>query len=640
MASYFIGTIFIALYIVFMYLIGISITKNKKSYTYSFLLGYAIFSVVVAMGGIPIQLLNLSWKTFLIYLILVFLILSIIIVYSFYKNSLKVEIKDFVSSQYFFIVVSFFLVFISVFKISDIWMCNCLDDGYYISLVGGQPGTVNGFNTNPSTGFAVTSLGTYILNTIYTEYSIYANLLHINPIVLCRVFMSFFNYFLLGCFISYFAEIIFKNKIKNTQYQYFSIIMLLFGLPYTYLINNHILEVQDSWQFNTAMFYGSSIVRTSGMFFLLFPFIDKNDIKIKDVLFVIALSIGLVSKSTIAIPVIFVSCISYLLVTWILKNEKKYYLLSAVLVLFLYLIGVLLAGKPDIQNIMWQQLFNNLTVKSIFVYSCLLFLVASFFGNRSIIRINLIVLLSFVFMYVDPINNIFEELSVYQFVSCRMLTMMIYFIIIMSFIYIIYACLYLFRFIEKKYKHGLYRLQNNLKIVLIIVAFVFSSLVMFQVHDMHFNASVVYRNKMLIPDSTIYLANALEERYKETNEINYVMMPEGVFVNNNLHSVAIILRSLAPHTVNFSAASRYGEPTMEPLKGYSAEIQKDYDKFVVTPNNETYEPLHKTFEKYPINCFITVQDAYREYLQRDGFQFYKVVSDSQSGLNYFMYTRS
>ena len=82
-----------------------------------------------------------------------------------------------------------------------------------------------------------------------------------------------------------------------------------------------ILYVQDSWQFNTAMYYASSIVRTMGILIILVHFIENNKISIRDILLVILISVVLVSKSTIALPIIFVTCVSYLVVNFLFDDK-------------------------------------------------------------------------------------------------------------------------------------------------------------------------------------------------------------------------------------------------------------------------------------------------------------------------------
>ena len=630
MWSYVGGTVFIVAYVLIMYIIGISATNNKKSYPYCFIIGYLIYSFFIAIGGIPIQILNLDWNIFFVYTIFVLILLFSFSLMQFKKNNIKIDIEEFACSQWFFILIAFFLVLMSVTNIEGLWLCNCLDDGYYISIAGGQQEAINGFFTNPSTGLPSDSIGSYIFNTIFTEYSVFVKLLNINVFVFCRVFMAFFNYFLYGTCISTLAEYIFDIGKKNIKYfQYFSVILLIFGLPPSILEKFKILIVQDSWQFNTAMFYGSSIIRTCGSLLLILPFLRKEKISIKDVLYVIGISIGLVSKSSIALPVIFVTSISYLITNYLFSKDKKKIIISIILVILIFVLGLIIGNFDSIQSLVYSQLKNNL-FSIVFGISLVGFGLSLFFKKIEIYKINCFILLSYLFMLTGIINNVFEVTSVYSFVAARMLTMMIYLTFITSFIYICYGI----NLIVKENNYIIY-LKNALIVCTIVSVFV----VNFIMYGGLSSYSILTKNIYLVPQTTIMLGEVLENRYNETNQLNYVIMPEGVPANNKVHSVAIILRSVSPHSISLSATGRYGEANQGKFKGYRYDNQQIYVDFLNNPNENTYSKFSNVLNEYPINCFISTINNYENYLSKNGFYLYSKVNDSTNLMNYYIYVR-
>lgn len=70
------------------------------------------------------------------------------------------------------------------------------------------------------------------------------------------------------------------------------------------------------------MYLGSSIPRTMGILWVLVFFIDNKKIMIKHILQLIVMSVVLVSKSSIAIPIVFVAAIATLISVYTQFNKK------------------------------------------------------------------------------------------------------------------------------------------------------------------------------------------------------------------------------------------------------------------------------------------------------------------------------
>lgn len=454
MYDYVFGALFVVIYAAYMYFVGGAFTKKQKSYPYQFVIGYLVFSFFVAIGGMIIQILNLPWMLFVLYLIIVFIGLALISVILYIHNDVSIinisRIPEFFKNQWFLIVAALALVVVASTRLVWIWQNNSLDDGYYLSWVSALPYNSNGFFTQPSTGFMqdLKGMGSYILNTTYTEYSVYVYFFHFTTSIFCRIFMTIFNYFLYGCCAASFCEFTIKQthlEVKDNFYQYASGMLFLFGFPSSFLTDHIILNLQDSWQFNTAMYYGSSIVRTMGIFLLLLPFLENTKLTFKEILLVAGIGVALISKSSIALPIIIILCISYLFSYWILSKDKLNLVFVGVGLIMMFALSLILGNHQEMEQAVMYNFTANL--KSIIFWPCVVFFITSFFyGSRNIIRYNLTLLFFLGFMVISPINNIFESISIYTFVANRAMTTFVYTFVISSFSYMILDILMFIRF--------------------------------------------------------------------------------------------------------------------------------------------------------------------------------------------------
>lgn len=77
-------------------------------------------------------------------------------------------------------------------------------------------------------------------------------------------------------------------------------------------------------QFINAAYYGSTMVRTMSFIFLITPFLSQDKIDIKMILCVMGISVVLLSKSIIALPLIFLIAFFYVLTTLFFINKKYF----------------------------------------------------------------------------------------------------------------------------------------------------------------------------------------------------------------------------------------------------------------------------------------------------------------------------
>ena len=74
------------------------------------------------------------------------------------------------------------------------------------------------------------------------------------------------------CTVHWFAAELNKKisyKISENKIQFCSMVLLIFAFEYTTLSKTGLLVVQDSWQFSSAMWYGSSVPRVMGLLWLI-----------------------------------------------------------------------------------------------------------------------------------------------------------------------------------------------------------------------------------------------------------------------------------------------------------------------------------------------------------------------------------
>ena len=632
--DYIVGMLFYLVFILFLYIIGSSILKNDSE-PYRFLVGYIVYSVLIGIGGIIVQILNTSWNVFLCYFILVFLMLLIFSFYRIKKENIKLfprNFKEFLKSYWFLFCISLILVIISLSYQDWIWLNNCLDDGQYLNKMATLPYIDNPFIMSPPTGIVGPNSGFRldVFTTGELENSVYMFLTQVTPSVFARVFMSGFNYFLLVNCIYVFAEKLVKScniDYKRYSIQYISCIVILFIFDWNFLGIKNIISVQDSWQFNTAMYFGSSIVRTMGIMFLITHFIDKEEIVVTDIILVVLISIMLMTHSSIALPVIFTTCMAYLFANYLLL-EKRYKFIAIVLILLLFLIGIFLGNTDVISTLIYNHL--SLNTDNLFMIITLLIVILSFmFKSRTILRCNLTLLIIAGLILIDPINNIFEKLSMYDFVAARNLTTLVYTLVITMSIYV---------FILLN-KFSIYR-KNVVVISMITCAsLVFGALGTCQIYESGIIDSykTIWKNKKIIPDSTVKLGEIMSELSKEKKKLLNVIMPETVIINGDPHSLAIIIRTFAPEIRSISAIGRFGTWETGEFSNYSAEEQKKFDEFLANPNDITASNLEKMLDRYPINCIVIPTNNDNMYIEKMGYESYDKFVDIDAGIGYNIY---
>ena len=613
MLDYIIGIFLLVFMIGYFFLFGTAINKNVKSIPYNVIVGYIVHSFIIALGLIPVQLLKLDWNIGFVYTILVYVICLFISIILIRKKKIKLienSLKDLIKQHYFLFGVTFLLFILFLMQLDLIWINNHLDDGFYFIKAATLPYEENPFSMNYSVGLYQDSLGldTYALNVFEYEASVFIYLFKIDPSIFLRVVMNVFNYFLCTCTTYVLFERLCNNEKYKYLYQYSCIILLVFMFDGTALAKTGLLTIQDPWQFNSAIWYGSSIVRVLGLLWIILPFIGYKKITWKELLFVFIICVMLVSKSTIAIPVIFCAGISYLLAFFLTCKEKKWAFASLGIFGIVAIVGIILAGNEVRQSLIYA--INEANRLSILIYGSLLMCILYTWRNRDnvTLRFMLIMIFYFILMNVPEINDVFETLSVYDFVARRAQTTWYY-----TFLALAFVCMLSL----------IYEFKDKLFIpmccMMLLVSLAGSAISYYGVNGNPLRSyKIMLENPYLIPNSTRNLSLKLNELSQE-EELN-VMVPEWLFESGNRHSLAIIVRAYAPNINSISAIRRFPLREGSEFSSFGGEQQDIYEGFAAYPSEETYIALERLLAEYPINCLVFQNTAFEEYKERAGFE--------------------
>lgn len=621
MYNYFVGGLFLFSSILFFYLLGIAILKHNQSLPKNILVGYLVYNLMIAIVLIPIQLLVLPWSFACVYVVLLSIscfIFSIIRIKKYKIKLIEVSLKHMIKKYYFLIILAILLFFIFLMQLDLIWINNHLDDGYYLVRIATLPFEDHLFSVTHATGLTENygAFNTYALNVFELEASIYVYLLHLDPSVYCRIVLNTFNYFLAICTVYVLAETIIQStkiKIKESFIQYLPIVLVIFSFDARVMQETGLLVVQDSWQFNSAMWYGSSLVRVLGILWIILPFIKNDKITFWDIVKVGSISLVLISKSSIALPVIFISGIAYLIAFFFTNGNKKWMILSAFIIVLMIVLGYFLPNNEYIETLI-NQLFE-INKYSILLWGCFISILVFVFKNKNkiSIRFSIILLVVLAFIALPEVNDSFELISMYDFVARRAQTTFYYTFVMFG--YISFMIL-LYQYAPKFYK------GVNILFCITLVVLSVASYTVANGNPLH-SYNVMAHNYRLFPNSTIELGEELNDL--ALDEIN-VMMPQWVMSEGNRHALSVVVRTYAPKVKSISAIVRFGVTEGSEFSSFEVEDQDAYEQFRANPNDETFNALAKVLEKYPITALVFDSDIFEAYANGVGFEYVKTTN--------------
>ncbi|MDD8048024.1 MAG: DUF6077 domain-containing protein [Thomasclavelia sp.] len=637
--QYLVGVLFIILFISYLYTLGSAISIHHESFAHRFIVGYVIYSFFVAIGGIPMRLLNASWMTFVYYMIFLIILLFIISIRLIKKYKVQLFPEGplmILKNHWFVLLVATVCILVSLTGLSYILGSNCGDDGYYLSAIGSFPYRANPFWTTPSTGLSAQKFifNSYMLNTFEMEAAFFSSVLKIDPVIYCRLFLAWFNYFLYGISIIAIAEKIFVEKLHNPHMlQYVTFIIVLFGFGESFLVEHNIFNVYDIWQYQTAMYYGSTLVRTSGVFMLMLPLFDNERIRFKDFIFYGLISVTLLSKSTVVVPLSIV-VFGYGFCIKLLLQEKRDKIIGGMLLIAFIIVQMVFPENSLFQELTIKTLSSNLHQPLLLwamIVIAIVTIVAFFKKNHSVILLNGIMLCLVTTILINPLNNMFESLSFYQFVEQRAATGFIYAIIVISIFEIVYL---IYKYIKKE----------KIIIRLCLSCFAIFLLLFVGVNNGSITSAFSYYqdNPNITPQSTIELAKSLTQlKVKENKTIN-ALIPDSVTIGNYSHSLTLLIRTYAPDINVPSSIARFGTQQGSVFSNYSGTDCQNYLNFIKTPvNRQNTKTFSTQLNDYPINCIVSTANDKTTILAKLGFDLVDTIDIPTDDVhNYYVYYNS
>lgn len=308
------------------YLLGntcLEIFHYEKNVRKSILAGFVTTFFITFIIGFPCQLFYLSWKFYFILQLIVFVLIDGVLIY---RNRWKPfinrkTIRNFVRDNW--VLILFVVIFMTLAIASQLPYYDLnYDDTYYIGKVMNHVGTPHLMNEDYFNGSLVQASGfdpIRMINTYELSYAFLGTIFHIDLAFLCRISMAMHNYIL---FAIVYKEI--GSYFVSEKYAQYTILpFFYFMLPHGYLQQGMpfgLLRIHsyDLWQFQTAAFYGGSVVRMMSipiLFIFALPLVKKMNVK--QLIFMMICSISMLSFSTIFMQVVVLFFVAILLVKFI-----------------------------------------------------------------------------------------------------------------------------------------------------------------------------------------------------------------------------------------------------------------------------------------------------------------------------------
>lgn len=648
--------IFIIIFLIYLDILGNALCKKESGYAKKVIIAYIVHSCLIGIIGVIVQILNIPWNIFMYSQVIIILILLMTSIYllkrqnrliaNFSELFLMIR-KHFKNNWFIYFVTSMMLVF-SLANVELQLLNNHLDDGLYLLKISQLPYLKNPYETVYATGFSFSRLSnlatfSYMFNVFDLEASVYNYILGTSTTIFVRFALNWINYYIFVMSFYWFIDVIIrkKNITKEANIQYLTSPILILCFYPEWL--NNLYSVPDDWQINSAMWYGSSIVRCTGIFVMFIPLIEGK-IEKRSFIYWLITSITLFTKSSIAVPLIIFGLYIYI-IDYLYCNKRnlvKYLILLYILLVFgvMYLIGIpsnswnnlreLPLSIEGIRNISNHMIFLVVSNKnSIMLFITIIAIILSFIKqtNTYILKWNKILLLMAALTIIPVLNYPFITCSIYTHVARRMFTLLIYTVMLTGFTYI-------FVFVYHNIKKGFYHYSISFIVILsILSSFVINYK---QIYDMKSTCEILNGNRYLIPQTTIELSNKIEEISKELEQELHVLAPDVVYVYNMLHPLSTMLRINAIDAKIISAIPRFGYSNDKTYKDFDEEQLIKYRNFALGLENNVQD-IEKIIDNYnDINCLVSTVDIAQTLSNKNNF---KLMGHINGIIDYYIYVK-
>ncbi len=626
MIEYIKGIIFTILFMIMLGSFGNS-THKSKNFSENLLYGYVYYTCIQFIGGFLAQQFHLPWIYFQVYMIL---LLISILSFIYYKKGFHMSKKDFfhhIKDYWLLYFLAFIFVGLSILNIQYQWNGNLVDDGYYLNKIRMAPYLDNYADYNYAAGYSAPGSIIRNVNTFEIEGAFFCQLLGMDASIYAKVFMAYFHYALVLHAIYWFYQVV-TEKGKNKGILLSMLTVLFFGIYYEVMVNYHLLYLQDSWHFNTAMWYGSALVRCLGLFLLITPILKQNKLDKSTCFFFLCSCFMLFSKATQALPLIYLTLVA-ISFNFMLKNFKYrkiilYGLGLFVFVLFLLPVSDTVESRADV---IMNQLCQNMA--TVIVRLSLFFMVLSYlFEIKTLRKWNNCLIIIAIFLFIPRLNSAFLMLSVYDFVAGRTVSLFFFALIITAFLD---AYLILRTYVDNK------------KMILLIYTSLGFLLTMVPIISIQRNLglintiNIIKNNPSLQPQSTLELGKALDEIAIETGKDLDVLMPMWAVLDGTPHAVSTMIRYNAISIHSIGAVPRYGSLFEDnEYYTYNNDVHVNFERFHSREigDNSILENILRTYPS--INCIVVYFDDAKDALETLSFKVIKRIPLSDGVHNYFI----
>lgn len=603
MINYCIGFLFIIVYSLFLLLLGKSINFFKyKSSGFHFIIGYVFFTFMHSIGGLIVQLCQLKWEVFYWYSIFIIL-LSLVFIFIRNKNDKlkKINIKEVITTYWFVFVILSILVVMSVFNISASWLGNNLDDGRYLNFISLFPKMDNPYTTNLATGLFEAPNLVRSLTTFELENAFWVDFLNIEPTLYVRLFLTIFNYMLILVGIYEFAKkVLYEqlNIIKEQKYiQYVLVFVLFFGIYEPML--SKLLFMQDGWQFSSAIWYGSSIVRIPAMFICLSPLLHEDKLCKVGFSYALVVSYVMITRAGQALPFLVILVVAFFSYDFIF-NKYKCSRLFLPIILVVLLVIPYIEVDADIKSSM-HIILSSMSKQPLAMIAFLFFILGYLFKNKFINRWNSIIIIMLLLVFVPRVNNLFLDFAMYNFVGGRTITLLTFTIVATS---VMYFAAFVVKYTRNR------RILPSGSVFLLVIFFSGYCITYSQNYGFSKTISILKDNPLLFPQETIDLSEYFENCSIAENKKVSVLTPTLVNFDGYNHPISVMLRIKSDNLISVSAIPRYWDNVENsPFTSFDQNCLDDFNNFNLEPL-ENVEKITDLINLYPIDyCVFSNEEA-------------------------------
>lgn len=630
--NYLKGIVWIIIFSFYLFTIGTAIFPKKKA-PYRFIAGYIVYLGASAIVGIPLQVLQGEWKIFYYYELILISVSLLISVIRILKRKISLFEKGMISHYWFVFLPAIAMIFISLFYNHYYWFNEATDGGFYLTRIATLPYIKNPFITNSSVGNIAYPrlLDVYNYSVFELNASFFVYLLDMIPTLFARGFLSLFNYFLFSCSIYCLADYLnskLKNSVEDYYIQYTSVSLLIFGFCARQILDMLGIYFYSGWAMNVAMYYGSMVVRSCGIIWLIIPFLEEKKISIRGVLTYLMTAFALFSLSPTSLP--YSVCMLFCGLFVYLREERKY--LFPIYIIILALIGLLIGNNTQVNNDVSYIISSNMkTVLPIIMALGIAYLFYHYQELQDMLFCSIGICL---FCILPPFNYIIKQVSAYGFVMARFISSYYMFSILISLI----GCLFIFYHLIMKLRFHKVMISCLSVILMIAVSMTAISLkVDYSQTTVLDELRLFLKHRYFAADSVIKMSQRINQLDIKKDQNFVVLAPvyvrsfiEKVNETENTASIAVAnsIRQFAPYCISLNGLARYPANSDPRFDKYNKKCISIYNDFIYHPSEKTYQKFVKEIlNKFPVSVVVSTDENISKYMKRSHYRLSYIEGD-------------